>query len=319
MGLPHAEESDHLKHFADFLEKASLYKAVPFPETASSPFGPKAFTGISSLSSAQYRSPPPKEFTFRTDLRIDLVCPTCGGSARTFSWITPSGTKEQRLERIDLAINECHTISFACTRCQTQRASILIHVSLSADGPDAFIVMSKYGQWPSVRPQPDPNVARALGAACELYTQGLTCERTSFGIGAFAYYRRVTEDVVDRLMADLKRYAHDSNLPELQSAIEETASETRASERIRAVKDLLPPILTPEGVNPLATIYAALSEGLHSDTDAECLERAQDLRESLDFLLKALQDHIASTKQYLEATRRLQAATAKKNKKRSRR
>jgi len=51
------------------------------------------------------------------------------------------------------------------------------------------------------------------------------------------------------------------------------------------VKDLLPEILRPNGLNPLKLLHEFLSEGLHGKTDEECLELAAELRKIIEFLV----------------------------------
>ena len=60
------------------------------------------------------------------------------------------------------------------------------------------------------------------------------------------------------------------------------------SEKIRVANLALPPHLKPDGLNPLGKLYQALSEGIHSLSDTECLERAKAIGECLTFLVSEL-------------------------------
>jgi hypothetical protein len=65
-------------------------------------------------------------------------------------------------------------------------------------------------------------------------------------------------------------------------------NETSAEVRIGVVKDLLPPILRPRDINPLSVLHSALSQGIHAESDEECLELAESVRASLVFLVRTL-------------------------------
>ena len=84
--------------------------------------------------------------------------------------------------------------------------------------------------------------------------------------------------------------------------------------RIAAVKELLPKTLRPDGLNPLGTIYQALSDGLHGRDDEHCLTLAADLRTALDFLITTMASEKATAEKYVAAVRGLQKAAAKKTK-----
>jgi len=59
-------------------------------------------------------------------------------------------------------------------------------------------------------------------------------------------------------------------------------------EKIDLVKDLLPTILRPGGMNPLGVLHSELSEGLHAETDANCLENVSHARDILTFLINQI-------------------------------
>ena len=144
------------------------------------------------------------------------------------------------------------------------------------------------GVYPSARPEPAPELARGLGEAGGLFVKGLINQSFGFGIGAFGYYRRVAEDIIERLLEQLRDYAAEAELKELVVAIDEAKKQRQAAERIRIVHPLIPKILRPGGQDPLGTVFGALSEGLHGGTDEACLDEADALRVALEFLIVKL-------------------------------
>ena len=57
------------------------------------------------------------------------------------------------------------------------------------------------------------------------------------------------------------------DLEKYNKALVKTKETIVTAEKIELVKDLLPPILRPEEMNPLAVLHSALSQGLHAESD----------------------------------------------------
>ena len=68
------------------------------------------------------------------------------------------------------------------------------------------------------------------------------------------------------------------------TALAATKKTRVTSEKIELVKDILPAVLRPNGMNPLSLLHGVLSEGLHADDDEKCLDLAVEIREILTFL-----------------------------------
>jgi hypothetical protein len=204
-------------------------------------------------------------------------------------------------------------MSFRCTHCTAKTISFLIHIEDLADPGRSGFSLTKAGQWPSIRPEIDRCLETALGeVSAGLYKKGLTAEAHNFGIGAFAYYRRVAESTTQKLLQNLRTYAQGNGATEVLAALDSVQNETQEAKRINAVKDLLPPALRPDGMNPLGTIYQALSGGLHEQSDEDCLEKAQGLRTALEFLVTTLETQKAGADRYVTAMRGLPKANSRK-------
>ena len=252
-------------------------------------------------------------------IKIEMPCRQTCGERRTFER-RPS--QDEMVARAlsgappsnIMAPDHTYQLSFTCTHCNKHRISFLIHVDrIDTDTVEGFS-LTKAGQWPSARPNVDRVLKRALGeTAAPLYEKGLTSEDHNFGIGAFAYYRRVVEGVIDNLLADLEEYAKRNGALDLVDALVSVKHEKQASTRIGTVKGLLPPALQPDGLNPLGTIYQAVSDGLHGRDDEHCLELAADLRTALDFLITTMANQRADADRYMAAVRDLQKAATKKS------
>jgi len=163
----------------------------------------------------------------------------------------------------------------------------------------------KVGQYPPIDGKDDPAMRSFLKDNYLLFKNGVRCQSFNYGIGALAYYRRVVEYVVEQLLIDLESIGHDTDDRSLLEAIELARNMQRASERLYLLKEHVPVILKPDGMNPLARLYSALSDGLHTGDDEKCLEIANHVRFSMEFLVRTLYSFQKEKSTYLEGISRL--------------
>jgi hypothetical protein len=89
----------------------------------------------------------------------------------------------------------------------------------------------------------------------------------------------VIEDQKSRIFDEIIKVC--TRLSAGQSIIDELVrakEETQFSKAVDAVKLAIPQLLFINGHNPLTLLHSALSEGLHAQTDEECLEIATSIR-----------------------------------------
>jgi hypothetical protein len=171
-------------------------------------------------------------------------------------------------------------------------------------GPNAEYVM-KVGQFPPWEIEIDKEMELRLGEYSEYYMKGLITESQGYGIGAFAYYRRIVEEVIDELLADISDLLAGEEKERYQETLKKAGKSTVTQDKIEIVKDLLPPILRPGGMNPLSVLHSTLSEGLHENSDEECMDLAMTLREIMLFLVHQLSVSKKSSLQFTERMRKL--------------
>lgn len=168
---------------------------------------------------------------------------------------------------------------YICLACENNIRYFLIYIS-----SDLSNIM-KVGQYPPWEISVDKKMSDMLKEHIDNYKKGLTCESQGYGIGAYAYYRRIVENIIDTLLDSIQNLLSNEEKEKYSLALEETKNTIVAVEKISLVKDLLPQSLRPNGMNPLNTLHSILSEGIHEKSEDECLELAGNIRNILTYLV----------------------------------
>jgi len=137
----------------------------------------------------------------------------------------------------------------------------------------------KLGEWPVFAPHVPARLLSMVGDDQDLFRKGRQSESHGLGIAAFAYYRRVVENQKTRLIEEIIKVARRvGSKPAVVGTLTEAAAENRFSAAVEKMKDAIPEVLRINGHNPLTLLHSLLSDGLHAQTDEECLELATDIR-----------------------------------------
>jgi len=167
------------------------------------------------------------------------------------------------------------------------------------------LCMRKVGQYPPWSIESNEVLEKLLGEHADYYKKGLVCESQSYGIGAYAYFRRITENIIDNLLASISDLIEPIEKEKYKEALEETKKTKKTEDKIQLVKNLLPPSLKPNGMNPLKTLHSALSVGIHSKTDEECMEQAEIIRNVLVFLVNQILKTKEENKKFTDSMKKL--------------
>jgi len=223
---------------------------------------------------------------------INLFCKTCN-STQTFILNTPFFEGKNLWEFGMGGRSICSSyvphkenikgflfLDYKCAKCQQERAIFLIKISEEK--------IEKVGQYPQIDIS-IPNEIKILKDETieDLYKKGRICESQSYGIGSFAYYRRIIELKIDELLDKIKEFFPEDKKEKYDNCLKKVKEEKNAERKIDIVKD----VITDEIIqnNPLKNIYTLLSIGLHSLNDEECLESAKSLRELMVLWIKQIE------------------------------
>jgi hypothetical protein len=201
-------------------------------------------------------------------------------------------------------------IEYTCCNCKQSVKTYAVFVHHKATENKIFFY--KYGELAPFGPRTPSRLITLIGPDKELFLKGRRAESQGFGIGAFAYYRRVVENqknrIIDELIKVLKKLeASEILLKELETA----KTETQFTRAIENIKTGLPTNLLIDGHNPLTLIHAALSDGLHDKSDEHCLELAKSIRLVLAELSERISNILKDNAELTEAVKRLFIKKAK--------
>lgn len=226
---------------------------------------------------------------------ITMFCDKCK-MERTFKiYFSPS-----------LIENNIFKFKYKCTACNDFDILFIVFVDMSNYS------LMKLAQWPLWLPRIERELQKSLGKNLGNYKKGLYCEQEGYGIGAFAYYRRIVEDMIDDLLDDLYEMFTAEEKEKYAENMRRAKDEHVTEKKIEIVKDILPAQLKPGGMNPLARLHSRLSEGIHNKQESECLEIATDIRISLNYLLRHLALRNKENSDYIASLKKLQKQTPSK-------
>jgi hypothetical protein len=153
-------------------------------------------------------------------------------------------------------------LSYSCQHCGMFKRWFLVKI---AERENYIMKVGQYPAWDAG----NKDIENRLGEHASYYKRGLSCESYGYGIGAFAYYRRIVEEIIDGLLDEVSGLLTDEELKKYQVALARTKETRQTANKIALVQDLLPPILRPDNMNPLSALHGALGEGLHAESDEQ--------------------------------------------------
>jgi hypothetical protein len=220
------------------------------------------------------------------DLMLYCTSDICNGE-RVFTSRSPSG-------RVSDSSWAQKFLYYLCRNChKTQKIYAVMFIG-DKKGPGGQAI--KFGEWPPFGPHTPARVIRLIQPDKDIYFKARQAENQGLGIGAFSYYRRVVENQKDRLIDKIIQVSN--KLKADQEMLDKLAAakrENRFSAAVEIIKDAIPQTLLVDGHNPMTLLHTALSQGLHAQTDQECLKLATTIRIVLtdlaERLSQALKDH----------------------------
>jgi len=177
-------------------------------------------------------------------------------------------------------VNGTLYLKYVCAHCDTFVRDFLLKIQ----GGDKI---EKIGQYPPSDID-IPKEIKSLGKADieEIYKKGRILENQGYGIGAFAYYRRIVELCIDDLINEIGSIIPPEDKDKYDKIIKGLKGEKTAQKRIDLIKDTV--VDTAIDGNPLSKLYQVSSIGIHGLSDEKCLEYADSLRTLLLYVIEEI-------------------------------
>ena len=168
-------------------------------------------------------------------------------------------------------------VTYTCKNCSSTSKTFAIWLKFADDLKSGRAY--KYGEQPAFGPPTPARLISLIGPQRDLFLKGRRAENQGMGIAAFAYYRRVIEGQKDRIFDEVIRVSKGLSVDQVViGELQKAKGKTQFTKAVEAVKHAIPQALLINGRNPLTLLHSALSEGIHAQTDGDCLEIATSIR-----------------------------------------
>ena len=205
--------------------------------------------------------------------------------------------------------------SAACQYCNKYKVDFLLQIetdkpiprnnSYKHGGEKPLQIVKKIGQFPPYEITPDKGLVNFLNEEdLNNYKKSLICLSQSYGIGAFAYLRRIVENEMISIIKDLSRIDRPES-SEIKSLIASYEEDHIMTNLIEGIYNYLPSSLKSLGDNPLKKLYGQLSGGIHEFSEEECLEKASKIDTLLKFVIKKIREESSEVKAARDAMKSL--------------
>jgi len=176
----------------------------------------------------------------------------------------------------------------ACQMCGYKMDIVLNIFSDQQYSDDSFINLNlrKIGQLPAVERLPENEVLNYLTEEDkDNYKKALANLSISYGIGAYAYLRRIIENEIKNLVRDISELDLEDS-KKVKEAYLFYEENRQMAALIDTITPFLPPSLKENGDNMIKLLYKETSGGLHEFSEAECLKKAKAVDQILRYVIK---------------------------------
>ncbi len=186
-------------------------------------------------------------------------------------------------------INFSFQLNGTCQSCRFKMDFLLNIISNKEyDEKNDFptLYLRKIGQLPAVERNPEKEV---LDYLCEEdkdnYRKALSNLSMSYGIGAFAYFRRIIENEIKSVVKDLSELDFEGS-DKIKLAWTEYEQSHQLSNLIDNINPYIPKSLKEIDDNPIRLLHSQLSGGIHVYSEEICLEKAKMIDTILRYIIK---------------------------------
>ena len=167
------------------------------------------------------------------------------------------------------------------------------------------IFVQKVGQFPSYDIGLNSDLKKYLSPEDESnYKKALICLSNNYGIGAYAYLRRIIQNEIIQLIKDISELEFDG-VSQVKDAYENYKKDSQMAKLIDIINKHLPQSFKDSGDNPIRLLYGQLSGGIHEFSDEECFEKASSIDILINFVVKKIYEEKYHLKEVKAAFKKL--------------
>ena len=212
---------------------------------------------------------------------VDGFCNKCR-TTKPFQPLNPSGGP--RGVQIPMA-TWVYLLEFTCVSCGIDT----LRYNIEQIDTGTTLRIQKFGQLPKMKLAANRDLSTFLKDDLGNYEKALACLSHEFGVGAFAYFRRIVEKNIIRLVDLLQEDIRISGVEtEVTAELAKLRKRSPMKHKIEIANRALPDYLKPHGKNPLGRLYSVLSEGIHNLSEEACLAKANAISNCLEYLVSEL-------------------------------
>jgi hypothetical protein len=178
-----------------------------------------------------------------------------------------------------------------CQSCEAYTIYITLNAGTQTEKPKYFI--RKIGQYPAPAPMelklPKPILHFLNDADREFYQKALQCLESEQGTGALAYFRRIIENEMKRVIETMS--AQDlSGSKMIHEALSFYKEARQRSKFIEDIKSYLLQGLKEHGPNILLLMYDTLLTDINELEEEECLKKSKDIDTLFRYLARKINE-----------------------------
>ena len=152
-------------------------------------------------------------------------------------------------------------VTYRCSNCEKTLKLYSLSAQIDTIG-ESHGTCYKFGEYPPYGPPVPPKLIKLIGPDRDIFLKGRRCENQGFGIGAFAYYRRVVENQKNRILGEIVKVSKKIGAPQDKiDTLSDAIEETQFSTVLNMAKDAIPENLLIDGHSPMRLLHHALSRG----------------------------------------------------------
>jgi len=190
-----------------------------------------------------------------------------------------------------------------CSYCNKFRIDFMVNIFKEKKEGELFA--RKIGAFPPKEIKPEKDIlSYLLPEHQEYYKKALMNLSQGYGIGAFAYFRRITEDIIKKVIKDVINLELEGN-EKVKKAWEDYQKNHVMSSLLDSINPYLPNAILDIGDNPLRLLYETASLGIHELNEDECLDKAQLIDVLLQFVISKMNEEKSTVKKVREAIKKL--------------